>query len=948
MPYIVRAERLENKDNKTKIISAESTDEQYPSARAVHDALEDAVDNFVLEIDSELSDSSLNPVQNKVIQAELSKKVDKIDGKSLSTNDFTDDQKTKLEGIDDGANKTVVDASLSDSSTNPVQNKVVKSELDKKVTTESGKGLSTNDFTDAYKTKLDNISEEANKVEIDSSLSGTSTNPVQNKVVKAAIEDAKKYDANGKEIQRTYTSMIPYGTKIDANTDLNNIEFLKVGNYYCSKNADVQTLLNCPTSLAFMMQVSNPLSTAIDNESSATWVYRLRKLITHKGDEYYQFINSGYTAGDFTYGPWKKTAKIEDIQTSVDPDDVNSLIDNRIGQVSVLAYKTSSNTYTDAFQAALAANRRVFVPGGEYELNDTLLIRENCELELAQDAVLRFTQTDKNCITLLRLASLKGNHATIFVPYNFSATVLNSDTNEDETYAPTGEANNDAVPPFTKWDPQWRMSRYITDINICKPDHRGFHYSYGAGETVNGVTYEKACYGTAVNFECHRSSANVVNFMWGISATGLRISGAFETGIRVWNDQTRDADGKDNSPWNHDARIEAVIDACETGVLLHNANILHIAATIQPRLSYSVRTDSNGKHIEQPYAKWGIKMIDCECIDLTQSTVWDWHLSLGGTKTADQSEYQHIAMYGNCPGLVLGDFLYHIDTTHDIRAIVYSENDIKYPTTKPSNLETMTVLQEPITKWFKPKDGDPIFFNGNGEYKLVTQDTLDGYFNVDAVKKFEDLLPGAKGLDGNPFGNGGYTTTRCLKTDGTDVGSDGYYGCTGLIPCKPGDTIYLKGIDLQASHKPYNAVNDKGVVNGDGMCRVAFLDSNFNAVTNAKGNPVIGNHAMMHEDNYYGKYYKTADGCKFYLPAYAESTYNQIAYLRFGFHTGKGLGALPMISVNAPIEYTMEGFLSENIYVKPSNVDGLSSYVESLIDAKINSIPLASKDGEVF
>ena len=40
--------------------------------------------------------------------------------------------KTKLDGIATGANKTIVDATLSDSSTNPVQNKVIKTELDKK------------------------------------------------------------------------------------------------------------------------------------------------------------------------------------------------------------------------------------------------------------------------------------------------------------------------------------------------------------------------------------------------------------------------------------------------------------------------------------------------------------------------------------------------------------------------------------------------------------------------------------------------------------------------------------------------------------------------------------------------------------------------------------------------------------------------------------------------
>lgn len=47
-------------------------------------------------------------------------------------NCYVYDHEKKLENIDDGANKTVVDSSLSSSSKNPVQNKVIKSALDGK------------------------------------------------------------------------------------------------------------------------------------------------------------------------------------------------------------------------------------------------------------------------------------------------------------------------------------------------------------------------------------------------------------------------------------------------------------------------------------------------------------------------------------------------------------------------------------------------------------------------------------------------------------------------------------------------------------------------------------------------------------------------------------------------------------------------------------------------
>ena len=102
--------------------------------------------------------------------------------------------KVKLNGIETGANKTIVDASLSATSTNPVQNKAVHAEfnsvrtlvsstesslqgkidqvsanlssaqttlqanIDGKVDKVEGKGLSTNDFTTAEKNKLAGLS----------------------------------------------------------------------------------------------------------------------------------------------------------------------------------------------------------------------------------------------------------------------------------------------------------------------------------------------------------------------------------------------------------------------------------------------------------------------------------------------------------------------------------------------------------------------------------------------------------------------------------------------------------------------------------------------------------------------------------------------------------------------------------------------------------------------
>lgn len=126
----------------------------------------------------------------EVLNTMLADKVDKVSGKGLSTNDYTTAEKNKLAGIATGANKTTVDASFSSTSTNPVQNKVISAaiddigtQLDTKVDKVSGKGLSTNDYTTAEKNKLAGIATGANKTVLEDTLSTTSTNGIQNKAV---------------------------------------------------------------------------------------------------------------------------------------------------------------------------------------------------------------------------------------------------------------------------------------------------------------------------------------------------------------------------------------------------------------------------------------------------------------------------------------------------------------------------------------------------------------------------------------------------------------------------------------------------------------------------------------------------------------------------------------------------------------------------------------------
>ena len=77
------------------------------------------------------------------VNNQLTGKVDKENGKGLSTNDYTTAEKNKLSGIEAQANKTTVDSALSSSSENPVQNKVINTALGNKADASTVSALAT-------------------------------------------------------------------------------------------------------------------------------------------------------------------------------------------------------------------------------------------------------------------------------------------------------------------------------------------------------------------------------------------------------------------------------------------------------------------------------------------------------------------------------------------------------------------------------------------------------------------------------------------------------------------------------------------------------------------------------------------------------------------------------------------------------------------------------------
>ncbi len=124
--------------------------------------------NHGISVDSEMSDTSTNPVQNKIVKKYIDDhKVEKVAGKGLSTNDYTTAEKNKLSGIEDGANNythpdTHPASMIEQDETHRFVTDAEKAAWNNKVDKISGKGLSANDYTTAEKNKLSGIEDGAN------------------------------------------------------------------------------------------------------------------------------------------------------------------------------------------------------------------------------------------------------------------------------------------------------------------------------------------------------------------------------------------------------------------------------------------------------------------------------------------------------------------------------------------------------------------------------------------------------------------------------------------------------------------------------------------------------------------------------------------------------------------------------------------------------------------
>ena len=172
------------------------------------------------------------------VESALSNKVDKVSGKSLSDNNYSDADKTIVDGVTTAlsgkADASTVNAILDGSTIDSFAD--VETALADKVDKVNGKGLSTEDYTTAEKTKLSGIETGADVNIIESiTLNGTAVSPDANKnvaltVITKAVNDLENY----------YTKSNTY-TKTEVDTLINAITTLNLEVVQTLPTTDIST-----------------------------------------------------------------------------------------------------------------------------------------------------------------------------------------------------------------------------------------------------------------------------------------------------------------------------------------------------------------------------------------------------------------------------------------------------------------------------------------------------------------------------------------------------------------------------------------------------------------------------------------------------------------------------------------------------------------------------------
>ena len=230
--YLIPKTSSKNKNAKDEYINLDGTTEGW---ELIGDT---AVDLTGYVTTSMLNTTLADYTTTENLTALLDNKVDKVEGKGLSTNDFTNAEKTKL-------------ANLSNYDDTSLSNRVITVEdtLENKVNKIEGKDLSTNDFTDEDKEKLNNLSNYD-----DTSLSGR-VNTVENTL-------SDKVDKDGDKVLSTNDYTDAEKTKLEG---LSNYDDTEINNRVQELEDIIPESVNSENRLATMEDIDNiPIITPSD------------------------------------------------------------------------------------------------------------------------------------------------------------------------------------------------------------------------------------------------------------------------------------------------------------------------------------------------------------------------------------------------------------------------------------------------------------------------------------------------------------------------------------------------------------------------------------------------------------------------------------------------------------------------------------------------------------
>ena len=152
--------------------------------------------------DTTIKNTITKKADTAYVDTELSKKVNVVDGKGLSTNDYTTADKNEVTKIKDKADKSALNAIVTQIADNKelwekdtiYDDSGIKADIAKKVDKIEGKQLSTNDYTTAEKTEVAKIKTKADKTYVDSELKNKASNAEVNSIIKDIDDNRAKWE----------------------------------------------------------------------------------------------------------------------------------------------------------------------------------------------------------------------------------------------------------------------------------------------------------------------------------------------------------------------------------------------------------------------------------------------------------------------------------------------------------------------------------------------------------------------------------------------------------------------------------------------------------------------------------------------------------------------------------------------------------------------------------